>query len=761
MPVVLTGDQVPQLLGARETDLAAFRWGSTGWQRIPLQVDPVRVVDLCKEVPNPFSDDGTWPEIPADADPAVSCEERRIDFSGQLEGNGELDDDDQIVFLIKEAGVRRPDGADVPAGAPGPPYEIYLRDDGADPVREGYVYLFADTTVPEPPGYSFDERTRTGRLAADTPPPQDCSPEENQYTTIETDQHCLYFATRWSLDDLVLKGQSGEGCDDLGAGAVEGPLDLLDRWKGHENDMGSPVDDDYWGCLSSFADRNEDVSTGRKTGPVRHVRGVLGAKSGVTTTTYTHVYPRYVTVETRLRVHEMAGIARLWDWNDNVLGRYDALTELAGGERFEDRIDGELSEDCEVVPGRFDGACVRRRSLRDAGPGADAWSLLAGGPEAWRPFVYTRFDRDPLAFTKDPALDDTFEGMQHFYADHDGPGQEKRLNTDPGQDEVPGSPGNVGFLFDLRAPYESCVALCGLADERCRRGPSSRDDQRCYEIGTYYQPLTVRHAIHVLDPSTTGEDGWAAGSERARLEREPVTLSIRFDPGSGECRDGDGDGWGAPNVASCPQGPDQDDCDDGNPDVNPGAPEVPGNGVDDDCDGAVDEAGSHTDALSFGWNLVAAPLDLVQTASEICEDVAGDGGSPDAVRRWDGTGWTEHRCGAAGSGFTVSPGESFFVRVSDTSTWTRRADDLPSPFELRLVAGWNALGTPRWAAERSAGEICDEIAADGGAPEAVSAWSGGRWRTHVCGRPFESFEVGGGGAIFVETSSDSAWTVTR
>ena len=43
--------------------------------------------------------------------------------------------------------------------------------------------------------------------------------------------------------------------------------------------------------------------------------------------------------------------------------------------------------------------------------------------------------------------------------------------------------------------------------------------------------------------------------------------------------DDDGDGW-----RIC-----EGDCDDGNPEVNPVHPEVPGNGIDDDCDGLTDE----------------------------------------------------------------------------------------------------------------------------------------------------------------------------
>jgi len=50
----------------------------------------------------------------------------------------------------------------------------------------------------------------------------------------------------------------------------------------------------------------------------------------------------------------------------------------------------------------------------------------------------------------------------------------------------------------------------------------------------------------------------------------------------GECNDSDGDGYGNPASPNCDYP--QLDCNDSEYTINPGATEIPGNGIDEDCD---------------------------------------------------------------------------------------------------------------------------------------------------------------------------------
>ncbi|NIT97390.1 MAG: hypothetical protein GWM91_19075, partial [Actinobacteria bacterium] len=103
------------------------------------------------------------------------------------------------------------------------------------------------------------------------------------------------------------------------------------------------------------------------------------------------------------------------------------------------------------------------------------------------------------------------------------------------------------------------------------------------------------------DEGCTCGDGIVAGDEECDDGNADDTDACRNDCTNNTCNDGDGDGYGSPGNAGCPNGP-AEDCDDGDPGVNPGADEVLCDGKDNDCDGGgttPDDVNADGDPVSF------------------------------------------------------------------------------------------------------------------------------------------------------------------
>ncbi len=78
--------------------------------------------------------------------------------------------------------------------------------------------------------------------------------------------------------------------------------------------------------------------------------------------------------------------------------------------------------------------------------------------------------------------------------------------------------------------------------------------------------------------------------------------------------DNDGDGFGAEEnvITACDQPANfvliSGDCNDDNPDINPAAEDIPGNGIDDDCDGVVDGTVSNDELVTIEFDTYPNPF---------------------------------------------------------------------------------------------------------------------------------------------------------
>ncbi|MCK4460064.1 MAG: putative metal-binding motif-containing protein [Methanosarcinales archaeon] len=186
---------------------------------------------------------------------------------------------------------------------------------------------------------------------------------------------------------------------------------------------------------------------------------------------------------------------------------------------------------------------------------------------------------------------------------------------------------------------------------------------------------TITFTVGGVNAAQTAE--WVVESEPRQLDLIAAAMTTYYG-------DADGDGYGDPaNTTEAPCSPpigyveDNTDCNDGNPAIHPGATEVC-NGIDDDCDGAVDEGlptdtyYSDDDADGYG-----DPDNSTVACSQPAGYVTNDGDcddtnaaiNPDAVEVNDGI---DNNCdGVIDEGFCTCD------------------------FCLDLDAGWNFVSVPK------------------------------------------------------------------
>jgi hypothetical protein len=330
-PVVLTGSDLPGLVGAAATDIVAFRWNTDrhAWQQVPVQVDQ-RHMEFLTKLRN--GSGSTGPTAMAYSDPNANAGPDPIPT---------FDGDDEVAFMADDTGGLAPSGTGDPGGVvAGSGLRVTVVDPLATPdagrgtgVGRVYVFKRSGTTLSPDAGkdyvdYDFQPSDPMGHI---------------EDSTVSTGRYTTHFSARWTRDEVR-----------LGTGP-----DILDR---HRNLF-----------AIGYCGRSEDTFSagdgGYATnidGPVRVIRSYLGANSG-TYTQREHVFYRgEERVQTFLRVHEIPGIVDFYDFSAAAIGMQYSSSSTAPRvaiDGFPD-VTGTAAPTWEAVTGtNGQGALVSTTSL--------------------------------------------------------------------------------------------------------------------------------------------------------------------------------------------------------------------------------------------------------------------------------------------------------------------------------------------------------------------------------------------------------------
>lgn len=418
-PVSMSVAALPQLIGTPVTAVRLYAWVGGAFEPIRSQVDErvnrtfdYDLAGLAINSPELSYVFDSWGTTLAVADDGLP---------------DELDADDEISFLAGDAGTAASLSAWV-EGADPARYALTLEDpvDGGS----GVIYLFTFTQQPAPAVHGSE-------VAYDRNP-------ATEETTVTTPAYAMHYDALWSIDELRLIGQP----------------DLIDRLKGraYHLDAASGETEETWDDWSRYV--------GDRSGPVRTLREVLGAASGVTTTYIAEMYPDRIILTTYLRVHAISGVYSYVDY-DSSLGEMSYL-------------DSELAE-----PVSIDGqADVVGQQLRTwVQVTTNAGSLV---------HLYEVLDAPPLLGGVDTDL-------EYFYVD-DAAGAAGGIGDGTGDDQ-PAAWGNHGMrIVDLCVPHQGALARCADNDpaaQVCCIWSSPYGD---VGTGSYFHPLVFRHTIIPVAP---------------------------------------------------------------------------------------------------------------------------------------------------------------------------------------------------------------------------------------------------------------------
>jgi len=292
-PVVLTGQDLTGLVGKSPALVVGFAYDS-GWVQIPIQVDERAVVDFGTI----YGSDPSGYTVLTYTDTST--------FTG-ADPDSTFDADDELLFTVSSIGLKA-EGVNEPAGVVvGTGLEVTIVDPlGSD---TGFVYLFESLGILKPGAGADSVPYDFVLLSGDYKTTYNTSSGPNpENSEVVTSAYRVHFSDRWIRDENSVTVENATG------------VDILDRHRS----LFAPGD----------CGRSEDTFSGgegafivNRIGPIRALRGYVGANSGPTTYRIHWFYEEREDVLTALRVHAIKGILDIFDYSPEAAGMtfYDDL----------------------------------------------------------------------------------------------------------------------------------------------------------------------------------------------------------------------------------------------------------------------------------------------------------------------------------------------------------------------------------------------------------------------------------------------------
>jgi hypothetical protein len=484
--------------------LAVFTYSDGTFTEIPSQVDE----RFWRYLSNPGGENGTY----SGYDPELTYvfdEEGFRKTAGECYAkfpDGEpittpdtvpgFDDDDELVFMARDAGAKAPAGAKPIDGVT--PYEVTITDPVTDAVSYVYVASAPEREHTFGDGYVTYERdrwsdryigARSGEGIPDgvrcsgpdgpsfegdpnfpTPTPGVGARRPRDTATFTSDTYTFHWGGRWIPDEIQIATDEGYGPD------------LIDQWKGRAFQQTKEQAVSV-GFIGDKAWEESSVTLGERVGPIRALRETWGAKSGTNVTRLYTLYDQVFFDTFYLRVHPIPpdGIYSMWDNNQGAVTTFYSAVAADGVP-----IDGVNDEKV----GNLDvGAGTPAESHYDiADPTLQAFSPVemweeVAGPNGSivyytkenrpGPGVLTSYYRDDAAFDDGSGDNPSPENQGsfgahgiHFYATGDTDNLPfgfpvSEMGVTQSQYMIPGNPGNVGedYATTERLPLGIATAL--------------------------------------------------------------------------------------------------------------------------------------------------------------------------------------------------------------------------------------------------------------------------------------------------------------